>query len=709
MAGEDITQPQEQEPEIKRVVNFKVAGTVIGLLAIVAAGVFYAFNFVEEERQRDLQDWQIRLGIVADSRAAAVSEWVDKNFASLRELAENASLQLYMTEILFAEEEGEEAMAEAQAQAGYLRNLLVATADRTGFNAPPPSGEIAANVERVGVAGIALLDKDGKLLVASPGTPPPSPDIKAAVAKALGGKPVLIDLYKGASDQTSVGFALPVYALQGDETEGIGVVLGIKLIGKDFSKTLEQPGEIQKTAETYLVRKNEGVVEYLTLLADGTLPLERTFAIDTPDLAAAFAVEKPGGFGVRRDYAGTEVLVTSRPIAGTPWVLARKVATSEALAETDTRLRTILVVFLLIIGGVSVTMVAVWRHGTSLRAAKAAEQFKLQMERFQNLSKFLNVVTNSHPAHIVAVTGDGNITFANKRAADSVGMEVDDMLGKNMFNVIGPIQAKAYHEINREVIEKFEPRNAVHRFEEADGDMVIKSDHVPLRGDRDYPPSSLMILDDITELTRERERRERVMRQLVETLVSVVDRRDPYSANHSARVAEVSHAIGEEMGLGELEQRTVDIAGSVMNLGKIFIPAELLTKTGKLTDEEREQLSRSFVVSADLLSGVEFDGPVVETVRQIGESWDGAGPLGMKGDEILVTARIVAVANVFVGMVSPRAYRDAMTFEKVAAILMEEAEKKFDRKAVVALINYIENRGGRQKWAHYRETPLDQG
>jgi len=708
MLEQENNQSQESEPEIKRVVNVKVAGTVVGLLAIVAAGVFYAFSFVEQERQRDLQDWQIRLGIVADSRAAAVSEWIDENFASLRELAENASLQLYMTEILFAEE-GEEAGDDAAAQAGYLRNLLIASADRTGFNAPPSTGEIAANVERVGVAGIALLDKDGKLLVASPGTPPPSPEIRAAVAKALGGRPVLIDLYKGASDQTTIGFALPVYAVQGDETEGIGVVLGLKLIGKDFVAALEQPGEILQTAETYLVRKMGGVIEYLTPLADGTPPLERTLAIDTPDLAASFVVDKPGGFGIRRDYGGVEVLVTSRPIAGTPWSLARKVATSEALAETDTRLRTILVVFLLIIGGVSVTMVAVWRHGTSLRAAKAAEQFKLQMERFQNLSKFLNVVTNSHPAHILAVTGEGSITFANKRAADSVDLEVADMLGKNMFNVIGPIQAKAFHEINKDVIDKFEPQNSVHRFEGADGDLVIKSDHVPLQADRDYPASALMILDDITELTRERERRERVMRQLVETLVSVVDRRDPYSANHSARVAEVSHAIGEEMGLGELEQRTVDIAGSVMNLGKIFIPPELLTKTGKLSEDEREQLSRSFVVSADLLSGVEFDGPVVETVRQIGESFDGAGPLGIRGDEILVTARIVAVANVFVGMVSPRAYRDAMTFEKVSGILMEEAEKKFDRKAVVALINYIENRGGRQKWAHYRETPLDQG
>ena len=73
MADKDSAQPQENEPEVKRSVNFKVAGTVFGLLAIIAAGVFYAFQFVEEERQRNLQDWQVKLGIVADSRAAGYS------------------------------------------------------------------------------------------------------------------------------------------------------------------------------------------------------------------------------------------------------------------------------------------------------------------------------------------------------------------------------------------------------------------------------------------------------------------------------------------------------------------------------------------------------------------------------------------------------------------------------------------------------------
>ena len=149
----------------------------------------------------------------------------------------------------------------------------------------------------------------------------------------------------------------------------------------------------------------------------------------------------------------------------------------------------------------------------------------------------------------------------------------------------------------------------------------------------------------------------------------------------------------------------MDIAGSLMNLGKIFIPTELLTKASDLTPEERGILGNAYMVTVDLLKNVTFEGPVVETIRQLGETWDGGGPLGLKEEEILVTARVLSVANAFVGMVTPRAYREAMAFQKVADILMSDTGSRYDRKPVTALVNYLENRGGTKLWAHFSEAP----
>ena len=373
----------------------------------------------------------------------------------------------------------------------------------------------------------------------------------------------------------------------------------------------------------------------------------RSLAFEPENLAAAFAVDTPARFAVRKDYAGEDALVASRNIemAGLPWVLVRKVDRAEALGPVDTRLNTILGVFIAAIVIVTVTIIAVWRHGTSVRMTEAAEKFRISSERFENIGKFMRVVTNSAPNAIVAVDGTTTYTFANDPAAKEGGITAQEMLGKTMASVIGPVKAKVYADINREVLANFETYEnqqledsrdragaaQVHTFE-GDGEdvQVIKSDHVPLRGDRDHPPGVLMVLSDITELTTERRRNEDMTRQLINTMVSVVDRRDPFSAHHSNRTAEVARCLATEMELPEIDVKTVDIAGSLMSLGKVFIPREVLAKgEDEMTAEEQAIVANAPVVSADVLGGVPFEGPVVETIRQLGERWDGSGPLGL--------------------------------------------------------------------------------
>ena len=716
--------------DVKRPFNKYVAIGVVVMLAAMAASIFFAFKFVEDERARSLQAWQIRLGIVADSRSSAINDWMENNFRTMRELAENASLQLYMTEIANSKNIDSQIDIQdadpfggggGQAETTYLRNILTATAVRTGFKPPVQEAEVSANIERVGVAGLGLVDAEGLPVASSPGMPPMTGRLKEAAMLALQGEPTVIDIYMGASNLPTIGFALPVYGIQDDGAgaRGIGAVIGVKVIDEDLFSKLVQPGETSETSETYLVRGAGAQVEFLSPLLDGTPPLKRALAIDTPDLAAAYAVQTPGGFAIKRDYSGEQVIMVSRPIAAVPWVLIRKIHRAEALSESETRLTTMLTVFILIIVGVTISVFAVWRHGSSLRATQAAENFKVSSERFENLSKFMDLISNAQPAGIVAVNGNTVYTYANEPAAKDAGIQASDMIGKTMAAVLGPIKAAVYTDINDKILKRFlevKDRDACRQMHintfgddgEDDANLqVIKSDHIPLHGDRDHPPGVLMILEDITELTRERRRSEKMLRQLIDTLVSVVDRRDPFSANHSKHVAEVAKAIAVEMDCGELAAKTVDIAGSLMNLGKIFIPPDLLTKTGDLTPEERQTLMSSYLVSVDLLQDVTFEGPVVNTIRDMGETWDGRGPLGKEGEEIMDTARILAVANAFVGMVSARAYRDAMTFEKVADILLSDTGSKFDRKPVSALINFLENRDGKAHWAHFRERPSE--
>ncbi len=682
----------------------KMALTGFVLIGLAAAGVFFTFQFAENERARELKQWQIRLGIVADSRFADIDGWIDGQLGELTALAENASLQLYMSLL----EDAGTAAADSP-EAGFLGNLLTVVAERAGFKGDVKGAEVQANVERVGVAGIGILDKTGTPLVSSPGMPPVQGQLQAFVAGVEKGERAVSDMFVSSAGNPAMAFLVPVFAVHGDQdaSSQIGVIVGVKEISKELYPLLVQPGNVDKTAEAVIVRRKGASVEYLTPLADGTAPLKKKLSVDTPNLASVFALDTPGGFGIKTDYRDREVLLTVRAFNQVPWVLMYKIDTSESLAEAENRIRTIVIAFIGIIVLVFIGLIAVWYYGSSRRATEAATRFEALSQRFQGQRNFMHLVTDSQPNSIVVFDAGGHYRWFNQVALDLSGLDRRDLFDKHIAAVLGPLEGKRIETWIKECLAKFEPTSYTHELT-FDGreNAVFKSDFIPLEEREEMPAGVLMVSQDITDSIRERERRERVLKQLVGALVSVVDRRDPYSANHSTRVGVVSRAIAEEMELPAIDVETAEIAGNLMNLGKITVPEEVLTKTDKLTDAEFDMIRESVFTSADLVKDIEFDGNVSQTLRSLQEHVDGSGvPDGLAGEDIALSARIVAVANAFVGMVSARSWRQGMDFDKAIGFLMEDVGRKFDRRVVTALANYIDNRGGRDAWKSFGETP----
>lgn len=680
-----------------------LTGLVIAVAA--AASVYAVFQFTENERERELKRWQLRMGIVADSRRADIRSWLATQFKELTEIAENESVQLYVTLLDEASAPGE------QAEATYLRNLLTVVAERADFKPDLPPAAVGANVARAGGAGIALLDKSGRSIVSSPAMPEISGPVGAFAQAAKKGERAVSDIFAGPSGAPTIAFVVPVFAVQEDQTADaqIGTVLGVKQIAGELYPLLKQPGNVDETAEAVLVRHRGASIEYLSPLKDGTPPLRLRLAADTPRLAAQFALRNPGGFARMKDYGDTEVLVTARAIPDVPWSLIYKVDVSEALAESEARLKQLMIALLLIIVVVMIGMAALWYYGTSRRATAAAHRFEQLAKRFEDQRDFMHLVTDSQPNSIVIYDTKGCYRWFNKVAVELSGLDREALYGKPVASVIGPVEGKRLVGWIEECLEKFSPLSFTHSIvyegEGATGETgerIYSSDLIPLRETEENVPGVLVVSQDITESVRERTRRERIMRQLVSTLVSVVDRRDPFSANHSVRVGVVSRAIALEMELEPELGEAAEIAGNLMNLGKISVPEQVLTKADALSEAEIHLIRESILASADLISDIEFDGPIAETIRQLQENFDGTGmPSGLAGEEILLTARIVSVANAFVAMVSARAYRPGMEFDRAIRILLEESGKSFDRRAVSALVNYLENRGGRAEWQSF--------
>jgi HD-GYP domain-containing protein (c-di-GMP phosphodiesterase class II) len=267
--------------------------------------------------------------------------------------------------------------------------------------------------------------------------------------------------------------------------------------------------------------------------------------------------------------------------------------------------------------------------------------------------------------------------------------------------VFGPAAAQRYADSIRAASADQHIRSEYQRSDEGGKTQIRRADHIPLGADTELPQSALVVEEDITALVLERERRERTLRELVRALVTVVDRRDPYAANHSLRTAAVARRIAAEMGLDAVTIDTAETAGNLMNVGKILVPEQVLTRSGDLSDSEMQQVRDSLQAGAELLKHVEFDGPVVETLHQSAERWDGKGPRGLAGEAILLPARIVAAANAFVALVSARAHRPGLSVDAAVDTLLKETGSVFDRRVVAALISVLDNRGGRADWAEY--------
>jgi HD-GYP domain-containing protein (c-di-GMP phosphodiesterase class II) len=131
----------------------------------------------------------------------------------------------------------------------------------------------------------------------------------------------------------------------------------------------------------------------------------------------------------------------------------------------------------------------------------------------------------------------------------------------------------------------------------------------------------------------------------------------------------------------------------------VLVPREILVKTAALTPDELKQVRDSILTSADILALIGFSQPVVPTLRQVLECFDGTGvPEGRKGNAILITARIVMVANVFVAMVSARAHRPGLNVRQALDTMMKEGDRKYDRNVITALDAAVGRRAGELPW-----------
>ena len=334
-----------------------------------------------------------------------------------------------------------------------------------------------------------------------------------------------------------------------------------------------------------------------------------------------------------------------------------------------------------------------------IRNRKAAEQALRESEE-----KLKSIASSAQEA-IVMAGNDGTIEFWNMSAEKMFGYTAEEAIGKSLHDLITPERLRQDARLG---FAKFKDTGA--------GPIIGKVLELPcLRKDgTEFPAEhsfsavklkdkwhAVALVRDITERKEAEKKRqhdaERLQQSLEATIhavASTIEMRDAYTAGHQRCVADLAAAIAKELGLPEEQIHGLHLAGTVHDLGKIHIPAEILSKPGKLTDIEFGFIKTHPQAGYDILKDVEFPWPIADIVRQHHEKLDGSGyPQGLKGAQILLESRIMAVADVIEAMASHRPYRPALGIEAALEEILKHRGTQFDPAVVDACVALFRDKG----------------
>jgi PAS domain S-box-containing protein/putative nucleotidyltransferase with HDIG domain len=206
--------------------------------------------------------------------------------------------------------------------------------------------------------------------------------------------------------------------------------------------------------------------------------------------------------------------------------------------------------------------------------------------------------------------------------------------------------------------------------------------------DRDGRPDAVVkVYHDITEQKRAEEKLRKNLSGTIQAMAMTVETRDPYTAGHQRRTSDIARSIAQEMGLSSEQVDEIRMAGVIHDLGKISIPAEILSKPGQLSKMEYSLIKNHPETGFNILKGIDFNWPVAEIVRQHHERMDGSGyPEGLQGDKIMLEARIIGVADVIEAMSSHRPYRPSLGATKAFEEILLNRGVLYDPAVVDASI-----------------------
>lgn len=685
--------PDQDKPSRSRMLSRGLA--VIGV--IVAICVVVPIVLIQL-RQSDLEnELQNRLEILSAGRAEVIETWLAGTLRPAERVLDSELFRLFATEMDLANSDAAGLAADDPAaddgfsatlsdQLPYMENILTDFVQNAGFSA----GYV------INREGIAYVSTSGALLMSG-----------AQQATATGifeTGDIVFGPARRAPNGLVIDFYAPILAAQFELTGGqyaddstvveelraeqtVAVLMLTVPISEMLIEVLAPPPLSQAGERLTLVQRQGDELFYVD--PNASPPVQPVEGVAPPEPGQALPFGQRVGFG-----SSAKVFSVGTPVMETAWWVVQELEEEAAAAQMGSFVLVVLGVAGLVVLAVVAAFGAFWWRMSNEHNTALADQFKRLAARIESQRRFLDSVNNSIAEYIGVKSREGKYRYVNPAFAQAVHRPVEETVGMDDVALFGQGTADRLAHSDQQVMEKNVPItfNAEVYLQSRLHHLQVSK--VPYQDDSGATAGIVSVMRDVTELVEEQQKRERASQQMVASLVRAVELRDPYLGGHSRRLAGFARAVAEEMAAGNEVVATVEIAAYLSQIGKLAVPVEVLTKPGRLSDEEVKQMQSHVHHAARILRDIDFELPVLEAVTKMHERLGGQGyPDGISGDQIPLTARILGACDVFCARIEPRVYRCSITPESALDIL-DQNDGRYDQRVIAALRKVVASVAG---------------
>ncbi|OGD09667.1 MAG: histidine kinase [Candidatus Aminicenantes bacterium RBG_13_62_12] len=292
---------------------------------------------------------------------------------------------------------------------------------------------------------------------------------------------------------------------------------------------------------------------------------------------------------------------------------------------------------------------------------------------------------------VIAADEQDRVTFMNPLAETLTGWDIDSARFKPLREIFRVRHSRT------SVFEDLFQQDETVLLSRDGGELPVETTETPLDKGR------VIVFRDISERVRaDREIREgwarlrQALEGTIQAFAMTIEIRDPHTAGHQRRVAQLAEAIGREMGLNDEATQGLRVMGNIHDIGKIFVPVEILNKPGKISSLDYTIIQSHPQAGYDILKNIHFPWPVAKAVLQHHERLNGSGyPAGLCGEDIMLEARILSVADVVEAISANRPYRFNGELELAFREIMDNRGVLYDSRAVDACLRVFKEKNFR--------------